>query len=189
MSQQALSTEAVRSVLRRALAQATAISLAIVGLAAGPALVRNWRVIASALARPPHVPDLALLAQAPWPVQAHLATLAVALAATVVLLAGVKGSRLHRVLGWLWALAMIATAAATLYIPAPPGAANFHGLGILHLFALLTFISVPRAVLAARRHDVRRHAGVISGFLIGGLGLAGLFALLPGRLLWQVLMG
>ena len=79
--------------------------------------------------------------------------------------------------------------AATLFIPAPPGSASFHGLGFLHLFALFTFVSVPRAVLAARAHDVNRHARIVSGFLVGGLGLAGLLAFLPGRLMWQVVFG
>ena len=91
----------------------------------------------------------AAIAHAPLPVQLHLATLGVAIACTVVLLAGVKGSRLHRTLGWTWSAAMLGTAGATLFIPPSPGAANIFGLGYLHLFALFTFISVPRAVMAA----------------------------------------
>jgi len=193
VSQQTLSTEAeapaLGAVLRRALLQAGAVSLAIVGVATGPALVRNWRPLVARLARPAHAPDLAALARAPLPVQLHLATLAVAVGCTIVLLAGVKGSRLHRALGWTWAAAMLTTAVATLFIPAPDGAPNLFHLGYLHLFALLTFVSVPRVVMAARAHDVRRHASVVAGFLVGGLGLAGLFAFLPGRLMWQVMFG
>jgi uncharacterized membrane protein len=187
VSQQTLSTGGYGPVLRRALLKAIAVSLAIVGVATGPALVRNWRAVLHAAARPIHAPRLALLVHAPLAVQLHLATLAVAATATVVLLAGVKGTRLHRTLGWTWACAMLATAISTLFIKAPPQAPNIFGLGYLHLFALLTFISVPRAVWAARRHLVEKHAGIISGFLVGGLGLAGLFALMPGRLMWQVL--
>ena len=84
---------------------------------------------------------------------------------------------------------MLGTAVATLFIPAPPGSPNIFGLGYLHLFALLAFISVPRAVIAARSHDVDKHARIIAGFLVGGVGLAGLFAFLPGRLMWQVVFG
>jgi uncharacterized membrane protein len=197
VSQQALSTEApglaprqaTRGVLRRALLYATAVSLAIVGVAAGPGLVHNWRRIVADELRPPHAPDLGAIAQAPLPVQLHLATLSVAIVCTIVLLSGVKGSRLHRMLGWTWSVAMLSTASATLFIHAPPGSASIFGLGYLHLFALLTFISVPRAVLAARSHRVDRHARIIAGFLVGGLGLAGLFAFLPGRLMWQVVFG
>jgi len=189
VSQQTMSTEATGRILRRAFGRATAVSLAIVAVAAGPSLMRNWRGLLQAAARPIHAPDLTLLARAPLAVQIHLATLALAVGATAVLLAGVKGSRLHRLLGWSWSTAMIATAVSTLFIKVPPGWPSIFGLGYLHLFALLTFISVPRAVWAARHHQVDKHAGIISGFLVGGLGLAGLFALLPGRLMWQVLFG
>ena len=197
MTQQALSTEAARpavgTILPRALWQASAVSLAIVGVAAGPALVRNWRPLLAAVRRPAHAPDMAAIGQAPLAVQLHLATLLVAIACTTVLLSGVKGTRLHRVLGWTWSGAMLTTATATLFIAAAPGAPSLHvgglRLGYLHLFALLTFISVPRAVVAARSHDVGRHAGIIAGFLMGGLGLAGLFAFLPGRLMWRVMFG
>ena len=85
---------------------------------------------------------------------------------------------------------MLTTAVATLFIPAPDGAPYRFHLGYLHLFALLTLISVPRAVMAARRHDVRPPSRAsCSGFLVGGLGLAGLFAFLPGRLMWPVVFG
>src|SRR5205823_14761665 len=62
VTQQALSTEPVRTaygpVIRRALITASAVSLAIVAVAAGPALVANRRPLVAALARPPHAPDL-----------------------------------------------------------------------------------------------------------------------------------
>lgn len=194
MSQQVLSTGAYGSLLRRSLGRALVwalgVSAAIVGLAAGPALVRNGpQILRAAAAHPPHAPNLALIRQASLPIQIHLVTIAAALAVTAVLLAGVKGSRLHRTLGWAWAVTMVGTAVTTLFIKAAPIGPSFHGLGLLHLFALLTFIAVPRAVLAARRHDVATHAAVISGFVIGGLGIAGLAAFLPGRLLWQVFFG
>lgn len=196
MSQQALSTDpqappvpALGPLLLRSAVVACGLASAIVAVAVGPQLARHWRPIAAAMLRPAHAPRLAPIAQAPWPVQLHLATLSVALVCTLALLAGVKGSRAHRVLGWTWSTAMLGTAVATLFIPAPPGAPSVFGLGYLHLFALLTFVCVPRAILAARSHDVDRHARIIASFLAGGLGLAGLFAFLPGRLMWQVVFG
>ena len=122
-------------------------------------------------------------------IQIHLATILLALIVTGILMSGVKGSRLHRMLGWAWTVAMLGTAVSTLFIRSPPFGPHIGPFGVLHLFALLTFVSVPRAVLAARRHDVARHAAVISGFVIGGLGIAGIAAFLPGRMLWQVLFG
>lgn len=123
--------------------------------------------------------------QASPAIQIHLATITVALAVTAILMSGVKGSRLHRVLGWTWSGAMLVTAVSALFIRAQVGP-TLLGFGFLHIFALLTLVSVPRAVLAARRHDVVSHARIISAFVLGGLGVAGLAAFLPGRLVWSI---
>ena len=194
MSQQALSTAGYGPLLRRSLARASMSAFAIAGgiilLAIGPRLGAMGPAIAHALVtQRPHAPNLAPILHAPLAIQIHLASILAALAVTAILMAGVKGDRLHRTLGWGWAVTMVGTAISTLFIQAAPIGPSFHGLGLLHLFALLTFVSVPRAVLAARRHDVARHVAVISGFVIGGLGIAGIAAFLPGRMLWQVLFG
>ncbi|MDB5443093.1 MAG: hypothetical protein JWP86_665 [Phenylobacterium sp.] len=194
MSQPALSTAGYGPLLRRSLGRAALGAFAIAGgvilLAIGPRLGVVGPAIARALVtQRPHAPNLAPILHASLAIQIHLASILAAMAVTGVLLAGVKGDRLHRLLGWAWAVTMVGTAISTLFIRAAPIGPSFHGLGLLHLFALLTFVSVPRAVLAARRHDVARHAAVLSGFVVGGLGIAGIAAFLPGRMLWQVLFG
>jgi uncharacterized membrane protein len=182
-----LSTAAYGPIFRRALLRATGLSLLIVGVAAGPPIVLGWRqLVRLQQAHPAHLPDFAVIAAAGVPIQLHLLTLAAALALTGVLMLGVKGSRLHRTLGWTWSVLMLTTALATLFIRAPIGLPSIAGFGPLHIFAVVTLIGLPRAVLAARRHNVRGHASAMSGLVIGGLGIAGLFAFLPGRLLWQV---
>ncbi|THD77472.1 MAG: DUF2306 domain-containing protein [Phenylobacterium sp.] len=190
MSQQALSTAAYGPLLRRSLARASAwafpIAAVIVALTAGPALVRGAPAIARSLAaHPPHAPDWGPIIHASPAIQIHLATILAAMVATAVLMVGVKGSRLHRVLGWSWTVAMLVTAVATLFIRGNVGP-SFHGFGFLHLFAVVTLVSVPRAVLAARRHDIARHAAIVSALAVGGFGIAGVAAFLPGRLLWAV---
>lgn len=50
-------------------------------------------------------------------------------------------------------------------------------------------LSTAGPALVARRHDVARHAQIISGFVIGGVGIAGITAFLPGRILWAVFFG
>jgi uncharacterized membrane protein len=195
VSAQPMSTATYGPLLRRALAKASLTSVAIVAavfaVAAGPVLLQHPATFARAVfhTAPMHWPDPTPILHAGLAIQVHLATLAVAFAATAVLMSGVKGSRLHRTLGWAWAVAMLTTAVATLFIRAAPFGPHIGPFGVLHIFALLTFLSVPRAVLAARRHDVASHAGVISGFVIGGLGIAGLAAFLPGRLMWAVFFG
>jgi len=106
-----------------------------------------------------------------------------------ILMSGVKGSRLHRVLGWCWASFMLLTAVSALFIRAPTGLPSVAGVGVLHVFSAATLVLVPLAVAAARRHDVARHARMMTGLVGGGLGVAGLFAFLPRRLLWTVFFG
>lgn len=159
------------------------VSVAVIGLALAvdnpgylDAVARlNWR---------PHWPHLSLIAQAALPIRIHLAGVAAAFLIGVVLLAGVKGTRVHRTLGWTWSAAMGTAAISSLFIHGPKG-----GLNILHFFTGWTLIALPMALAAARRHDVRRHARLMTGMFVGGLGVAGLFAFMPGRLMWSLFFG
>ena len=45
------------------------------------------------------------------------------------------------------------------------------------------------AVLAARRHNVLRHRRAMLGIFLGALVVAGLFTLLPGRIMHAVVFG
>jgi uncharacterized membrane protein len=174
----------------RAAGRSTAIAGAIVAFAMAPLLLdADHRYLAWVAAHPPHSPDWTPVLAASPAIKIHLATILAAVVVTGILLTGAKGSRLHRALGWSWAVAMIATAVSTLFIKSAPVFPHLFGFGPLHVFALMTFAAVPRAVLAARRHDVARHAQIISGFVIGGLGIAGITAFLPGRILWAVFFG
>jgi uncharacterized membrane protein len=108
-----------------------------------------------------------------------------ALAIGIVLLAGVKGSRLHRALGWTWVLAMFTGAASSLFIRM----LNHGHLSLIHLLSGWTIVALPMAVAAARAHKVRVHARFMTGLFTGGLILAGLLAFLPGRLMWNLILG
>ena len=133
----------------------------------------------------PHAPQLWRIAQATLAIQIHLASVALALGIGIVLLAGVKGSTLHRTLGWTWVLAMAAAAVSSLFIrQINPGHFSF-----IHLLSGWTLIGLPMAVAFARRHKVRPHARAMTGLFTGGLILAGLFAFMPGRLMWRLFFG
>ena len=133
----------------------------------------------------PHAPRLDLLARAAPAVQLHLASVAVALGVGVVLLIGVKGTRMHRLLGWAWVLAMAVAAVSSLFIRIIA-----HGrFSAIHLLAGWTIVALPMAVAAARRHRVALHARFMTGLFVGGLLLAGLLAFIPGRLMWRVFVG
>ena len=135
-----------------------------------------------------HAPRWPLFLAAPSAIQIHVAAALTALAIGVVLLAGVKGDRLHRTLGWLWVLAMATTAVSSFFIHQinPGGPA---GLSLIHLLSGWTVVGLPMAVYAARRHRVADHRRAMTGMFVGGLIVAGLLTFLPGRLMWAIFFG
>ena len=132
-----------------------------------------------------HAPNFGLLAAAPIQIQIHVAAVSTALAIGIVLMLGLKGNTVHRTLGWIWVMAMATAAISSLFIHR----ANGGSFSFLHLFAGWTLIALPMGVFAARKHNVRLHGRTMTGLFVGGLLIAGAFAFLPGRLMWQVVFG
>jgi len=132
-----------------------------------------------------HAPDLGPLAAASVQIKVHVAAVSTALAIGIVLMLGLKGNTVHRTLGWIWVTAMAAAAISSLFIHR----ANAGGFSFLHLFAGWTLIALPMGVFAARKHNVRLHGRTMTGLFVGGLLIAGAFAFVPGRLMWQVVFG
>lgn len=119
-------------------------------------------------------------------IQIHAFAAMLAFAVGVVQLAGPKGTLPHRMLGWSWVAAMLVTAGSSFWI---------HELRIMgpwspiHLLSILTLATLPLAVLAARRHRVGWHSIGMVAIFGGGLVVAGLFTLVPGRVMHAVLLG
>lgn len=159
----------------------SALALLLLGAPLAFYMVRNGAGLAQA-GFTLHAPDWTRLMGAPAVIQAHLAAALVALAIGVILLAGVKGTRRHRILGWTWVLAMATTAMSSFFIhQINPG-----GLSLIHALSGWTLVGLPMAVYAARRHRVQAHRRAMTGMFVGGLVVAGLLTFLPGRLLWAV---
>ena len=137
------------------------------------------------LAFQPHAPDWALLARQTPILQIHIAAAVVALMIGLILLAGIKGNRLHRTLGWVWVVAMATVAISSFFVRELNGGA----LSLVHLLSGWTVIILPMAVYAARRHEVVKHRGRMTGLFVGALVIAGLLTLFPGRLMWRVFLG
>jgi uncharacterized membrane protein len=116
------------------------------------------------------VPDL---------VWAHIATIVTALVLTPVMLLRRRGDRLHRRLGWIWAAAMAATAAATFGIRG----LNQGSLSLIHILSAWTLIQVPLIVWAARNHNLARHRAAVRGMVTGALIIAGIFTFPFDRLM------
>jgi uncharacterized membrane protein len=115
----------------------------------------------------------------------HLGTIATALALTPVLMLRRRGTSWHRRLGWVWCIAMFATAVITFFIRD----IRDGGLSGIHLFSLLTLVSVPTLILAARAHKVQSHRNSVRGLIIGGLLIAGFFTFFPPRILGSWFFG
>jgi len=119
----------------------------------------------------------------------HLATVFPCLLIGGWLLIRPKGTPVHRLLGRIYVVLMIATALVTLAMPAEVGPRLLGHLGYVHLFSVLVLVSIPLAVRGARRGSIRTHRSHMLGVYFGGILVAGGFTLMPGRLLHGWLLG
>lgn len=119
----------------------------------------------------------------------HLATIVPAFFIGTFMLFRRKGTVQHRWLGKVYMVLMLLTAMFTLLMPATLGPQLFHHFGFIHIFSVMVLITIPAAYRAARRGDIKAHRGNMMGLYIGGLLIAGAFALMPGRLLHHWLFG
>ena len=117
----------------------------------------------------------------PLPVYLHLAAALLALLLGIVMLARRKGTASHKALGRVWAALMLTLAISSLWIP------SFLHFTPIHLFTLLTLVLLPTAIWRVRHGGVAGHARAMKGLFVGALLIAGVFTLLPGRLLGNLL--
>lgn len=126
----------------------------------------------------------------PLPVFIHLTTVLPAAVLGAYLMLARKGSAFHRALGRAYMLLMGFTAIWTLFLPAEFGPRLWNHFGMLHLLSVLTAWTVPTAWRAAKRGDVRGHRSAMIQLYVGGILIAGGFAVLGnGRYLNQLLFG
>ena len=118
------------------------------------------------------------------PVHAFAAMAALVLG--VVQLAAPKGTLPHRTLGWIWVGLMLSVAASSFWI---------HQIRLIgpwspiHLLSIFTLGMVPLGVWKAHRHEVVDHRRIMTLVFSGALVIAGLFTLLPGRIMHTVVFG
>ncbi len=126
------------------------------------------------------------LLAAPTAIKVHAFAAMGAFVLGLVQFAGIKGARLHRIVGWVWVVLMLFAAASSFWI---------HQIRIwgewspIHMLGVLVLVLTPFSVLAARRHKVQRHAKAMTSLFIGALVIAGLFTFAPGRIMHDVLFG
>lgn len=130
-------------------------------------------------------PDWALFMRQPTVVHVHVVAALTALLVGTIQLVGIKGTGLHRVIGWTWVIAMLTVAISSLFIRQ----INHGSFSWIHLFSGWTLIAVPMALYAIRRGRVQRHGQGMVWTFVGGLIIAGAFTFAPGRLMWAVFFG
>lgn len=156
------------------------ILLLIAGIAYG---LVSWMILNSAGNPPVRFRiDVTPFLQASFVIKLHVLGAVTAFAIGVVLLRGVKGSGLHRKLGYTWVAAMAVTAVSSFFITGLNGA-NF---SFIHGLSAWTIIGLPMGIAAARRKNIRKHSKDMTNMFVGGLLIAGLFTFLPGRMLWSI---
>jgi uncharacterized membrane protein len=97
-----------------------------------------------------------------------------------------KGTLPHRTLGWVWVILMAIVAGSSFWI---------HQIRLLgpwspiHLLSIFTLVMLPLGVWMAHRHRVADHRRIMILMFSGALVIAGLFTLLPGRIMHAVVFG
>ena len=129
---------------------------------------------------------LAPLLDAPLAIQLHAFAAMAAFALGAAQLAGIKGTAWHRGRGFVWVGLMLIVAISSFWI---------HEIRLwgpwspIHLLSILTLVSLPGALYYAHTHQVRRHRDAMLGLFLGALVIAGIFTLLPGRIMHKVVFG
>jgi uncharacterized membrane protein len=104
----------------------------------------------------------------------------------MVQFAAPKGTLPHRTLGWIWVGLMLAVAISSFWIH------QIRLVGLwspIHLLSIFTLVTLPLGVWKAHRHEVAVHRLIMTLIFSGALVIAGLFTLLPGRIMHAVVFG
>jgi uncharacterized membrane protein len=130
--------------------------------------------------------SLAPLLNASPTIQVHAFAAMAAFAVGLVQLSAPKGTLTHRTIGGFWVLLMLVVASSSFFI---------HTIRLwgpwspIHLLSIFTLIMLPIAVWQAHRHAVERHRWTMISLFVGALVIAGVFTLLPGRIMHAVVFG
>ena len=111
-------------------------------------------------------------------IQLHVVAALIALVLGPIALWRKRRDRLHKIVGYIWVVAMALAAAVSFGIES-----HFTpvGLGPIHLLAVFALWSLYVAMRGIYRRDIVMHKQAMEGLYVRGLALAGAFNFLPGR--------
>jgi uncharacterized membrane protein len=124
--------------------------------------------------------NLQPLLDAPLAVQVHVAAVLPASVLGAYILLNRKGTPVHRLLGKIWMALMVITSLSSFFIHQ----INLvYGFSPIHLLSVFVLVGAWRSISAARAHNIRAHKATVIGMYFGGIIIAGLFTLIPGRIM------
>ena len=130
--------------------------------------------------------SLAPLLDAPTAIQIHAFAAISAFVIGLIQLYRTKGTPSHRATGYVWAAIMVVVAVSGFWI---------HEIRLwgpwspIHLLSIFTLVMLPVGVWYARRHIVVGHKWTMISIFVGALVIAGIFTLVPGRIMSAVVFG
>ncbi|MBP2558330.1 putative membrane protein [Neorhizobium galegae] len=124
--------------------------------------------------------NLQPLLDAPLAVQVHVAAVLPAALLGAYILVNRKGTPAHRLLGKIWMVLMVVTSLSSFFIHQIN---LFYGFSPIHLLSVSVLVGAWRAITAARAKNIRAHKAAVIGMYFGGIVIAGLFTLIPGRIM------
>jgi uncharacterized membrane protein len=130
--------------------------------------------------------DLTPLLNAPSGIPLHAFAAMTAFVLGVVQLAAPKGTLPHRMLGWIWVGLMATVAISSFWIHR---ARLIGPWSPIHLLSIFTLVVLPLGVWRAHQHRVIDHRRIMIFIFAGALVIAGLFTLVPGRIMHKVIFG
>ena len=128
--------------------------------------------------------DILLSQSQPIPLHALAAIVAILLGAIQLL--SPKGTMIHKALGYVWVLLMLAVSVSSLFIHE----INMWGkYSPIHILSLWTIFCLLLAIYFVRIGNIKRHKQTMTLLYLLALILTGLFTLLPGRVMHVVIFG
>lgn len=126
------------------------------------------------------------LLSAPSPIPWHAFAAVTSLVIGGAQLALPKGTTRHRVMGYTWAAVMLVIAISSFWIQQIRLIGPFSPI---HILSIIVLVTVPLAVWHAHMHRVAKHRRVMISLYVFALIGAGVFTLLPGRIMHAVVFG
>lgn len=126
-----------------------------------------------------------LLHSAPM-IQLHVAAALLSVALLPLTLFRRRRDRVHKVAGYVWILAMLVTALSSFWIN---GIRMVGPFSPIHILSVVTVVNVIWALVEVKRRNIVAHETILRATAFWALGVAGLFTLLPGRLMSETLFG